>query len=193
MVKKEAIEVNEYELQRQANIKERDALLKNLALEAAGAGLGPKQPVKRASATSGNKRKAPAPKIKQEALEPRRKSSRLAGIEADSAVAKRKAEQQFEVEKERFWAKRQRVSGDLDLKDILVAGSEGALNDFVVRGAAPYERTFGDEEVKKTSDKELKALRERMNGLELYDGFQPNRGYLRSSHSSVLTDGRDRD
>ncbi len=43
MVKKEPVELSEYEKQRQANIAQRDNLLKQLALYAAPAGLGPSQ------------------------------------------------------------------------------------------------------------------------------------------------------
>ncbi|KAI9874759.1 MAG: hypothetical protein M1830_009325, partial [Pleopsidium flavum] len=165
---------------RQANIAERDALLKQLALDAASAGLAPK-PISKPLATAdrSHKRKNPVKKIKDEVL-PRRTSSRLAGLTADSEVAKRKAEDEYIAVQEAARAKRQRVSGDLDLKDIVIAGkqwdkSENFLVDVVNRGGKPYERTFGEKEVKETSDKELRALRERMSGLALYDGFEPNR------------------
>jgi len=172
-------QLSEYELQRQANIAERDALLKQLALDAASAGLAPK-PISKPLTTAdrSHKRKTPVKKIKDEVL-PRRTSSRLAGLTADSEIAKRKAEDEYVAVQEAARAKRQRVSGDLDLKDIVVAGkqwdkSENFLVDVVNRGGKPYERTFGERDVKETSDKELRALREKMSGLELYDGFEPN-------------------
>jgi hypothetical protein len=34
-------------------------------------------------------------------------------------------------------------------------------------------RTFGDEDIKKTTDKDLKALREEMNGLSLWSQWDP--------------------
>ena len=180
MVKKEPIELSEYEKQRQANIAQRDNLLKQLALDAASAGLGPKPVAKPSSkSVSTHKKKAPVKKIKEE-IQPRRTSSRLLGLTADSEVAKRKAEDEYTATQEAARAKRQRISGDLDLSDVVVAGkdwdkSENFLVDVALRGARPYERTFGDEEVRETTDKELRALREKMGGLELYDGFEPNR------------------
>ena len=179
MARGAAPQLSEYELQRQANIAERDALLKQLALDAASTGLAPK-PISKPStnANRSHRRKSAVKKIVEE-VGPRRTSSRLAGLTADSEVAKRKAEDEYVAVQEAARAKRQRVSGDLDLKDIVVAGkqwdkSENFLVDVITRGGKPYERTFGDREVKETSDKELRALREKMSGLELYDGFEPN-------------------
>ena len=178
MAKKESTEISEYERQRLENIAQRDKLLKQLALDASSAGLGPgskPKPSKPAAA----KKKPAVKKIKEENL-PRRTSSRIAGIEADSEVARRKAEDEYVAVQEAARVKRQRISGPLDLKEVQVAGkdwdkNENFLVDVVIRGANPYERTFGDEEVKETTDTELRALREKMSGLELYDGFEPNR------------------
>lgn len=179
MARKAAVELSDYEKQRQANIAERDALLKQLALDAASVGLAPKAASKpKSSANSAPKKKPAVKKVKEEVL-PKRTSSRLAGLTADSEVAKRKAEDEYVAAQEAARAKRQRVSGDLNLSDIVVAGkqwdvSENFLVDVVARGAKPYERTFGETEVKQTTDKELRALREKMSGLELYEGFEPN-------------------
>ena len=177
---KEAI--SEYELQRQANIAERDALLKQLSLDATSAGFGSKRAKNAISGSKAPKKRAPAKKIKEEVV-PRRTSSRIKGLEADSEVAKRKAEDEYEAVQEAARIKRQRVSGDLDLKDIVVTGSgwdktQNMFGDVVNRGAQPYERTFGDSEVKATTDKELRELREKMSGLGLYEGFEPNREWL---------------
>lgn len=172
-------ELSEYEQQRQANIAKRDKLLKNLALDARAAGLGPKPASKPSTKSSGtHKKRAPAKKV-QEDFGPRRTSSRLQGLTADSEVAKRKAEDDYVAVQEAARAKRQRQSGDLNLSDVVVRGNswnqnENFLVDVVSRGAKPYERTFGETEVKGTTDKELKSLREQMSGLELYDGFPPN-------------------
>lgn len=179
MARKEAIELSEYEKQRQANIAQRDSLLKQLALDAASAGLGPKS-IKPPSKSSSSLKKKPAAKRVKEEVLPRRTSSRLAGLTADSEVAKRKAEDEYVAVQEAARAKRQRVSEDLNLSDVVVAGkdwdkSENFFVDVVSRGAKPYDRTFGETEVKETTDKELRALREKMSGLELYDGFEPNR------------------
>lgn len=174
-----APELSEYEQQRQANIAQRDKLLKQLALDAGQAGLGPQKPKATAKSTS-SKKKTPVKKVKVEDAGPRRTSSRLLGLTADSEVAKRKAEDEYIAVQQAARVKRQRHSGDLNLSDVVVGGrdwdkSENFLVDVVSRGARPHERTFGETEVKETSDKELRALREQMSALELYDGFEPNR------------------
>ena len=176
-----APELSEYEQQRQANIAQRDKLLKQLALDAGQAGLGPQKPAPRPkSSSASHKKRDPFKRVKHEDAGPRRTSSRLQGLTADSEVAKRKAEDEYVAQQEATRAKKQRHSGDLDLSDVVVGGrkwdkSENFLVDVVSRGANPYERTFGDSEVRETTDKELRSLREQMSGLELYDGFEPNR------------------
>ncbi|KAL8703889.1 MAG: hypothetical protein Q9201_002940 [Fulgogasparrea decipioides] len=179
MAKKESVELSEYERQRLENIAQRDRLLKQLALDASSAGLGPGQKPKHAKAANPHRKKPTVKKVKEENV-PRRTSSRIAGLEADSEVAKRKAEEEYVAVQEAARVKRQRISGPLDLSEVQVAGkgwdkNENFLVDVVSRGANPYERTFGEEEVKETTDKELRALREKMSGLGLYDGFEPNR------------------
>ena len=176
-------QLSDFERQRQANIAERDALLKKLQLDAASAGLVTKKATATGAARSSTKKKSAPQKIKEEVV-PRRTSSRIKGIEADSSVAKRKAEQEHEVAQEAARLKRQRVSGELNLQDIMVVGNgwdtkQNVFVDVVNRGAQPYERTFGDDEVKTTTDKELRGLREKMSGLELYEGFAPNGTFLR--------------
>ena len=186
-------ELSEYELQRQANIAERDALLKKLSLNAAASGLGLKAPKAASNGSKLHKKRATGPKKVKEEAAPRRTSSRIAGLEADSEVAKRKADEEHEAAQEAARLKRQRVSGDLDLKDIIVAGKEldkSMFADVVNRGAQPYERTFGDDEVKATSDKELRALREKMSGLELYEGFEPSSMYSKRCNKTLLRSNR---
>ena len=180
MAKKETSELSEYEKQRQANIAQRDNLLKQLALDARSAGLGPKPVAKPVSkpATS-HKKKTPVKRVKEEIL-PRRTSSRLAGLTADSEVAKRKAEDEYVAVQEAAKAKKQRFSGDLNLSDAVTDGktwdkSENFFVDVVKRGADPHHRTFGETEIKETTDKELRSLREKMSALDLYDSFEPNR------------------
>jgi WD repeat-containing protein 76 len=175
-------EVSEFEKQRLANIAERDALLKKLTSEAQQAGLYQKHPPKAAAngQSRPHKQKAPAKRVKKEDFGPRRTSSRLAGIQADSEVAKRKADEEYEVAKEQARAKRQRVSGDLALGDIVVNGKLNGTSllgtDTILKGVAkPYERTFGQDEIRETTDKELKSLREQMSGLELWDAWEPTR------------------
>ena len=179
-------EVSDYEKQRLANIAERDALLKKLTQEAQQAGLYTKPPSKSTAngTIQSNRRKRPAkPVKKEEDNAPRRTSSRLAGLTADSEVAKKKADQEYEAVREADRAKRQRIVGDQELGDILVNGKGLDVNgrpllgvDVINRSVAkPYERTFGEDEIKETTDKELKAIRERMSGLELWGAWEPNR------------------
>ncbi|KAL9026598.1 MAG: hypothetical protein Q9196_004753 [Gyalolechia fulgens] len=180
MAKNESIEISDYERQRQENIAQRDKLLKQLAFDASSAGLGPGQKPKPAKpAKPAPKKKTAVRRVKEEIV-PRRTSSRIAGIEADSEVAKRKAEDEYVAAQEAARVKRQRISGPLDLSEVQVAGkgwdkNANFLVDVVSRGANPNVRTFGDEEVKETTDKELRALREKMSGLELYNEYEPNR------------------
>lgn len=170
-------ELSEFEKQRLANIAERDALLKKLTSEAQAADIfkTPLTPHPKSSA----KKKAPPKRVKKEneATVPRRTSARLAGLTADSEVAKRKAEDEYEAVKRAADAKRMRVSGDLNIGDIVVNGQSwaGIGDDITRKPAAPHMRTFGEEDVKKTTDKELRALRERMNGLRLWQPWEPNR------------------
>ena len=183
-------ELSEYEEQRKANIAERDALLRKLALDAADAGLGPTRTKQSANGVKPPKKKSHAKKPKEDNT-PRRTSSRIAGLEADSEKAKRKAEEEYDAAQEAARIKRLRVSGDLQLKDIVVAGQEwsrceGLVGGVIRRGATPYERTFGDTEVRATPDKQLKALRERMSSLELYEDFEPNSKLRRGSASGQL-------
>ncbi|KAL8649735.1 MAG: hypothetical protein Q9210_004217 [Variospora velana] len=164
MAKKESVEISEYERQRRENIAQRDKLLRQLALDASAAGLGPGQKPK--PAKPAQKKRPAVKKIKEEVV-PRRTSSRIAGIEADSEVAKRKAEDEYVAAQEAARVKRQRISGPLDLSEVQVAGkgwdtNDNSFRDVFRRGADPGERTFGEEEVKETTDKELRALREKM-------------------------------
>ena len=169
--------MDEYEKQRQANIAQRNKLLKDLALDARAAGLGPKPVSKPLPKSSAPKKRTAAKKA--EDYGPRRTSSRLQGIVADSEVAKRKAEDDYASAQEAARIKRQRNNADMNLGDVVVRGdgwdkNQNFLVDVMKRGAIPYERTFGETEVKETSDKELRSLREQMSELELYDGFLPN-------------------
>ncbi|KAG8529389.1 uncharacterized protein KY384_006025 [Bacidia gigantensis] len=170
-------EIDDYERQRQENIAQRNKLLKDLALDARAAGLGPK-PASKPPTKSSSHKKRPAPR-KIEDVAPTRTSSRLKGIVADSEVAKRKAEEEHVAVREAERIKRQRKTGDMSLGDVVVRGDgwdkdKNFLVDVFRRGANPYERTFDATEVKETTNKEVKALREQMSGLEIYEGFEPN-------------------
>ncbi|KAI9837403.1 MAG: hypothetical protein M1838_004830 [Thelocarpon superellum] len=177
MAKDVQTEQNEYEAQRAANIAQNKLLLQKLQLESAGLGIAPAKAKSKPAATA-SQRRARVP-VKKEAAElaPRRTSSRLAGLQADSEVAKRKAEDEYVAIQQAAKAKRQRVGGDLNLSDIVVAGKtwDKSENFLVDAYSTPrYARTFTEADIKTTGDKELKALRERMSGLKLYEGFTPN-------------------
>jgi len=167
-------EPTEFEKQRLANIAERDALLKKLQQEAGGLVLKASS-----SGLSGVERPAntkkkgpPAKRVKKEEdFVPRRTSSRLAGIQADSEVAREKAEKEYVEAKEADRIKRQRVTGDLNLGDTSLIGTDTLLKG----NARPYERTFDDEDIKETADKDLKALRKKMSSLEIWDAWEPTR------------------
>lgn len=171
--KNEKPEMSAFERKRLENIAANQAILKDLS--AAAEKIIPKPALKPAAPRAPRKKVA----VKKEAVRPSRTSSRIAGIEADSETAKRKAEDEYELAKETARAKRQRVTGDLDLSQIVVEGKKWNKSDnflsSVMRGAQPYERTFTEDDIKQTTDKGLKALREKMSGLELYDTYHPNR------------------
>lgn len=136
-----------------------------------------------------------APQPTREQPKRTRASARLAGVEADSEVKRRKFEDELEQERERQKAKKMRVSGDLALGSIGVDGVKWendvqGLKD-IFRGAQPGFRTFTEDDVKETTDKDLKALRQRMGGLELYGKWEPNRMCLMplvSSHQHLADD-----
>lgn len=123
-----------------------------------------------------SKRSASAP-IKREHARPTRMSSRLAGAGPEGENIKRKFEEEVALEAEKQRAKKTRVNDDQSFADIAVEGRwngvEG-LKALSLRGALPGVRTFGDDDIRETTDKELKALRERMSGLGLYEKWVPN-------------------
>lgn len=171
--------LSEFEKQRLANIAERDALLKQLNLKAQSNGIfgAPKTPRNNASRS-----KKPTPKrIKEEdsPVLPRRQSSRLKGIAAESEVLKRKAEDDYEAAKEADRAKRMRRTDEFSQSDMFIAGQKLSGDsligvDVITKGVAePYVRTFDDDDIKKTTDKDLKALREEMSGLQLWEAWDP--------------------
>jgi hypothetical protein len=178
-----AAQVSEYERKRLETIAKNKALLRNLAIDAAASGLAPakvpKKPVASAAAAKRATRKSAAPiKVKEEDLGPRRVSARLRGIVPDSEVAKRKYEDHVERLRQEDQAKRQRVSGDLKVEDILTNGQAWDSNGNFLRGvgvgpARPYESTFDLEGSKKASDKEVKDLIEKLNDLSVWQGIEP--------------------
>lgn len=175
-------ELSDFEKQRLANIAERDALLKKLTLESQSSGLfaSPKTP----GTNAAKPKKRPTPKVKvEEDTTPRRTSSRLKGIAAESEVAKRKADDEYEAMREADRIKRMRRTASFSQADMFVSGQKLSADsligvDVITKGVAmPYERTFGDDEIEKTTDKDLKALREEMNGLQLWESWDPQRNH----------------
>lgn len=155
-------EMSAFERKRLENIAANQAMLKDLSTTAQK--IIPKPAPKPVGAPKGPRKKATP--IKKENIRPTRTSSRLAGIEADSETAKRKAEVDADFAAEQSKAKKQRIQGDLTLSDVVSEGKKWDKgNEFlsgIMRGAAPYERTFTEDDIKETSDQDLKALREKM-------------------------------
>jgi hypothetical protein len=182
-VKTEKPEMSAFERKRLENIAANQAILKDLSTTAET--MAPK-PAPKLKKTATTRKKSTL--IKREAPVATRTSSRLAGIEADSETAKRKAEVEYEFVKEQSKAKKLRVTGDLNFSDIVVDGKKFNKDEKflsgIMRGAQPYVRTFDEEDIKETTDEGLKALRERMSGLELYEGYEPNRRCI--SHNSYI-------
>src|SRR5579871_2256652 len=97
-------EMSAFERKRLENIAANQAILKNLSTAAEK--IIPK-PAPKPAAHRAPRKKAV---VKNETVLPSRTSSRIAGIEADSEIAKRKAENEYELAKETARAKRQRVT-----------------------------------------------------------------------------------
>ena len=175
-VKKEKAEMSAFERRRLENIAANQAILKDLSTSAER--IMPRPAGRPKSSTTTRKKAAP---VKREEPRPTRTSSRIAGLEADSETAKRKAEVEYEFAKEQAKAKKQRVSGDLNFNDIVVEGKKWNKDDNflsgIMRGAQPNLRTFTEDDIQETTDEGLKVLREKMSALELYQEYEPNRTY----------------
>lgn len=173
--KNEKPAISAFERKRLENIATNQAMLKDLSASAEK--IIPKPTPKPKTSTP---RKKTTP-VKREASRPTRTSSRLAGVEADSETAKRKAEVEEDFARETAKSKRQRVAGDINLSDVVAEGKKWDRGlDFlpgVMRGAVPNLRTFTEADIKETTDEGLKSLRQKMSGLELYEGFEPNRKF----------------
>ena len=175
--------LTDYEVQRQEKIAKNQALLQQLQLDAKQAGLGARasKPNSAAHSTAQKRKRAAAAaekRVKEEDNAPRRTSARLQGIVADSEVARQKEEADTHAFHEQQRAKRQRVSEDINLVDAVVNGRtwNRAGNWLTAVGPAePGTRTFSAQDVRETTDKELRALRQRMSGLQLWEGAVPNR------------------
>ena len=174
-VKKEPGELSAFERKRRENMEANKAILKDISATAKK--IIPDKP-KPAPRSAAPKRRTRAEPVKREPARPTRVSSRLAGLQADDEVLKRKLEVEMETEAEKARQKKLRVSGDLTVDQILVEGKKytRGLDSFkgIVRGAQPGLRTFTEDDVKETTDASLKELRQRMGGLKLYEHWVPN-------------------
>lgn len=177
-------ELSEFEKQRLENIAKRDEILRELKLaqQSAGVFASPKTP-----ASNGKPKRKATPKREKKDPEPivRRHSSRLRGKPAEPEALKRKAEEDHFTAQEAERANKARKADDLSQNDMFVAGqklsTEGLVGGDVVTKAFadPYVRTFGNDDIAKTTDKDLRAVREEMNGLKLWDQWEhPRMFYL---------------
>ncbi|KAI0449931.1 WD40-repeat-containing domain protein [Xylaria acuta] len=121
------------------------------------------------------KRKAAEPAVRTRVM-PVRQSARLAGASANPKDMLVKLED-VPVELKDREPKRVRTNGDLQLSNLQVEGkrwsSTEALASFV-QGAQPGVRTFTDDDINETTDEKLKSLRQDLNDLTLFAGWQPN-------------------
>ncbi|KAI9897957.1 hypothetical protein N3K66_006317 [Trichothecium roseum] len=166
--------ISAFERKRRENIQANSAVLTDISVTAKKVIPDRPKPAPKAAAP---RRASRRDKVKTESARPTRSSSRLAGLDADDSTLKRKMAVEAETQAAEAKAKKMRVNGDLDLGDILVEGKKfGGIDGIkgLMRGAQPGIRTFTEDDVKETTDKELKGLRERMSGLELYEHWAPN-------------------
>lgn len=165
-----------FERRRLENIEANQALLKDISATA-----NKILPAKRPKPPAPAKRSRNST-VKRETPVATRRSSRVAGLEPEREEQKRKADEALAAQEDPVErAKRMRISGDLNLGDTLVDGKKWSAGldglqglKGLSRGAQPGHRTFTDEDVNETTDKSLKELRLRMNGLKLYEGWAPN-------------------
>lgn len=168
--------ISAFERRRLENIAANNAILRELSTTAAKAIPLPKpEPAKKRTAAPRVKREP----VRRESVRATRQSSRLAGLDADDETLKRKAEVEAEADGEKARQKKMRVPGALNLGDIKVEGRkwDGELGAIFRVGAQPGVRTFTEEDVKETTDKDLKELRIRMGGLKLYEKWAVNGKY----------------
>ena len=174
-----------FERKRLANIAANREVLTDISAQAKK--VIPDKPKPKPSARPPRRREP----VKREAPRPTRTSSRLAGLQADDETLKRKMDVEAEHQATEAKVKRMRHNGDLNLGDIVVEGKK-YVNGFdgikdLVRGAQPGMRTFTEDDVKETTDKELKGLRERMSGLKIYEHWAVNGKLLLHQLATSLT------
>lgn len=181
-VKKEPGEMSAFERRRLENIAANRAILTDISSTAKK--VIPDKPAPKPAA----KRKSRGETVKREPTRPTRMSSRIAGIEAEDETHKRKLAVEAEAEADKAKAKKMRVNDDLSIGDIVVDGKKwgNSLDGIkgIVRGAQPGIRTFSEDDVKETTNKDLKDLRLRMSGMKLYEHWAPNGNKFLSASSS---------
>ncbi|KAI3392438.1 hypothetical protein diail_5717 [Diaporthe ilicicola] len=177
-VKKEKEPLSAFEQRRLQNITANNEILKDLSQTASKIAkpAPPKpQPRPRPKRQPVERREQP----KREKAVPTRASSRLKG-ETPKREAKDPAPASlFAADRP---AKRARVNEDLNLGDILVEGRKftngvdavTGLISIPRLGAEPGVRTFDEDDIKETTDEDLRDLREKMNNLELYEKWAVN-------------------
>ncbi|CAJ2508495.1 Uu.00g135210.m01.CDS01 [Anthostomella pinea] len=174
-----APELSAFEARRRANVASNAKLLKDTAEVAANMRrAAAPAPRPAAATTTPRKRKAtePSPRTRVMPTRQTRQSARLSGADSESNGTPTKLED-IPLELRPRESKRARTAGDLVLSDLQIEGqrysSTGALANFV-QGAQPGVRTFTEDDVKDSSDEQLKTLRKGMDELSLYAGWQPN-------------------
>lgn len=146
--------ITDYEKVRQENIKRNQELLKALQIQS-----NIFKPVATKVARPSTPRSSSASSIKstrkrkiEEEVTPRRTSSRLRGIPIDPNAAELKHDVDREINNPTV--KRERIEGQVKIEGVKL----GRVNN-----------VFTVEDVKNTEDKELKAVREKLMGLELQE------------------------
>ncbi|KAI0969025.1 WD40-repeat-containing domain protein [Xylaria arbuscula] len=161
-----------FEARRRENVANNARLLKDTAELSAKMKKAAAPPPR---AVAPRKRKAAEPAVRTRVM-PVRQSARLAGANSESKDTLVKLED-IPVELKDREPKRVRTNGDLQLSNLQVEGKRWSNTDALasfVQGAQPGVRTFTDEDIKETTDEKLKSLRQDLNDLALYGGWQPN-------------------
>lgn len=171
--------VSAFEKRRLENIATNHALLKDISHTAVKiASTSSPAPVSRPVRTKRSSHVERKERPRREAAVGTRASSRLKGVapikrelEDDVPAALRAPDRP---------AKKSRVSDDLSLDAIMVEGRKfsdniESLGTLLPKGRAdPGMRTFDEDDIKLTTDKDLKKLRESMNDLGLYNKWAVN-------------------
>ncbi|KAF2963708.1 hypothetical protein GQX73_g9861 [Xylaria multiplex] len=160
--------LSDFEARRRQNVENNAKLLKDTAE------LGAK--IRKAAIPSKKAGSEKRKRAESTRVGPVRQSARLAGVSAESKDPLVKLEDMPVELKDREY-KRARINGDLQLANLQVDGKRWsgleALPSFAPK-AKPGDRTFTDDDIKETTDEKLKSLRQDLDGLTLFEGWQPN-------------------